>query len=84
MSGVHGEQPQPSSPVATDLDAISEAGITRIRRMASDTQESLDRLGSGSGTPRNGGTASPRHFANPMLTTRWVLQGPIGRRPVFQ
>lgn len=60
--------------MAGDLEAISEAGISRLRRMASDTQESLDRLGSGSGTPHTGGNASSRQFTNPMLTTRWDSQ----------
>ena len=60
--------------MASDLEAILSAGISRLRRMASDTQENLDRLGSPTGTPRSG---TPRRrdpssqiFGNPMLTTR--------------
>lgn len=68
-------QAQPASPVAGDLERICEQGISRLRRMASDTQDSLERLASGSRdplarTPRRQGRAPLQHFTNPMLTTR--------------
>ncbi len=70
-------QAQGGSPVAADLERLSREGITRLRRLASDSHDSLERVG----TPRAGGgsptTANPLHaLANPLLAAPQVRLAP--------
>jgi hypothetical protein len=46
---------QPGSPLAGELERISREGVARLRRLASDTQDSLERVP----TPRSGRASSP-------------------------